>query len=137
MTLIDRDREPSIRELNWFGVLFACFFGVLGGIAWWKSGVTTTSIVLWSIGFAVAAIYYAVQPLRRMIYFTWTALVFPIGWTISHLALAATYYLVLTPIGLAIRLVRDPMQRRFDRDAASYWTKHNPSADPARYFRQF
>jgi len=32
------------------------------------------------------------------------------------------YLLVVTPVGLAVRLVRDPLRRRPDRRAASYWT---------------
>jgi hypothetical protein len=31
------------------------------------------------------------------------------------------YYLVLTPIGLVSRVVRDPLARRWSRHAASYW----------------
>jgi hypothetical protein len=31
------------------------------------------------------------------------------------------YYLVLTPVGLVLRLIRDPLTRRPDRRAASYW----------------
>ena len=82
--------------------------------------------------------YYAIRPFRRPIYLGWMYAVFPIGWVISHTVLALTYYLVLTPIGLLMRgLGRDPMERRFDRDGETYWTPHEPSEDPARYFRQF
>ena len=62
----------------------------------------------------------------------------PIGWTISHAVLALLYYLLFTPIGLIIRLFgRDPMQRRLDRSAATYWVPHNQDRDAGRYFRQF
>jgi hypothetical protein len=57
---------------------------------------------------------------------------------VSHLLLLVVYYLVLTPIGLLMRLIGyDPLQRRFDRSAQSYWTPHDPAADDARYFKQF
>ncbi|TYB41835.1 hypothetical protein [Actinomadura chibensis] len=32
------------------------------------------------------------------------------------------YYLVVVPVGLAVRLVRDPLRRRPDPAADSYWT---------------
>lgn len=35
--------------------------------------------------------------------------------------LACVYYLVVTPIGLIIRLARDPLHRRWIRRAGSYW----------------
>ncbi len=57
----------------------------------------------------------------------------PIGWTISHVPIAALYYLVVTPIGLAMRpFGRDPLARRFDPDAQSYWTPRRQEADPGR-----
>ncbi|MEV7808305.1 hypothetical protein AB0O28_35685 [Microbispora sp. NPDC088329] len=31
------------------------------------------------------------------------------------------YYLVVTPAGLLARLVRDPLSRRRNPDAATYW----------------
>ncbi len=35
---------------------------------------------------------------------------------------AAVYYLVLTPVALLVRLVRDPLHRRRDSRADTYWT---------------
>lgn len=137
MTLLDKNREPSARELQWFGLLAALFLGLLGGLAWWRNDSVGARNVFWGIGLTLVVVYYAVPPLRRTIFMVWMALVYPIGWTVSHLLLALTYYLVLTPIGLAIRFKRDPMQRNFNRNAATYWTDHDPSVDTARYFRQF
>jgi hypothetical protein len=73
----------------------------------------------------------------RPVFVTWMRLAYPIGWTVSHLMLATIYYLVITPIGLVMRLLgRDPLQRRWDRQASTYWVAHNPGGDMARYFRQ-
>ena len=36
MAIIEINKKPSRRELNWFGALFATFFGVFGGLIWWK-----------------------------------------------------------------------------------------------------
>jgi hypothetical protein len=37
------------------------------------------------------------------------------------LLLAVVYYLVVTPVGLLSRLIRDPLRRRPDRKASTYW----------------
>ncbi|MBM4108330.1 MAG: hypothetical protein FJ255_05885 [Phycisphaerae bacterium] len=72
------------------------------------------------------------------LYTGWMYAALPIGWTISHALLALIYYAVLTPIGLVMRLLgNDPMQRRLDRAATTYWSEHRPPTDPKRYFRQF
>lgn len=72
------------------------------------------------------------------LYRTWMFAALPIGWTVSHLVLAVVYYFVLTPIGILRRtLGGDPMTRRLDATAASYWRAHTQQSDPGRYFRQF
>ena len=63
---------------------------------------------------------------------------FPIGLGVSHFILAVVYYLVLTPIGLLLRFSSyDPMGRRFDRSAKTYWTPHETEEGTERYFKQF
>lgn len=80
----------------------------------------------------------------RPVYIGWMAVAYPIGWLLAHLLLAAIYFLLITPIGLVLRLAhRDPLALRFDREAQSYWTPRASWTPPAestdreRYFRQF
>jgi hypothetical protein len=71
-------------------------------------------------------------------YLGWMRLFFPLGWTISHAVLLVLYFVVVTPIGLVMRVIRyDPMARRLDPDAPSYWVEHRTGGDSARYLRQF
>ena len=74
----------------------------------------------------------------RRVFVAWRWAAFPIGWAISHLLLVVIYYLVITPIGLVMRAAGyDPLERRIDRQAATYWTPRKPQGEPASYFRQF
>jgi len=136
--MIEINRHPSRRELMWFGAIFALFFGVVGAIVLWRSGSMNAAGVIWGIAAAVAIVFYALPPVRRPIYLGWMYAAFPIGWTISHLMLAAIFYLLFTPIGLVMRLLgHDPVQRTSDPDAATYWQPHRPADDPERYFKQY
>ena len=138
MPLIELKKNPSRRELLWFGALFALFFGLIGGLIWWKFKAPVVAYVLWSVAAVITLLFYALSPIRKPLYLGWMYVTFPIGWVISHVLMALIYYLVFTPIGLAMRLFgRDPMLRRVDRGAPSYWIEHDASGDPARYFRQF
>ena len=80
--------------------------------------------------------YYALASLRIPLFRAWMTIFSPIGWIVSHAVLAIVYYGILTPIGLLLRLFRDPMLRRFDPDAASYWMERESDDDLSRYFRQ-
>ena len=138
MAVLEINRHPSAGELRWFGVLLAVFVALAGGLVYWRLEAPATARMIWTGGAALTAIYAAAPPLRRWILLGWLYAVFPIGWTLSHLVLAATYYLVVTPIGMLLRLVDgDPLDRGPDRSAASYWTARRPVRDVRRYFRQF
>ena len=46
---------------------------------------------------------------------------------VSPIVLGLMFYVVLTPIGIAMRLFgRDEMRRRWNRDAKSYWIARDP-----------
>ena len=138
MAMVEINLKPSAKDLKWFGVILALFFGLVGTLVLWKAESMKAAIILWSIGVGLCAIYYAIQPFRKPMYVGWMTLLFPIGWTISHLVLAIVYYLVLTPIGLVMKLIgRDAMQRKFEPQARTYWIEHNPGGEASRYFRQF
>ena len=114
------------------------FVVVAGALAYWQFEAPAAARIIWGAGAALAAVYAGVRPLRRWIYLGWLYAAFPVGWTVSHVLLAATYYLVLTPIGLLARWLReDPLERKLDRDAATYWTERRRMREVRRYFRQF
>ncbi len=138
MGLIEINKNPSPRELKWFGLLFALFFGLVGAIVLWRSGSRTAAVILWSIGSVAAILFYVIRPWQRFMYLGWMYAAFPIGWIVTHVILALIYYLVFTPIGLAMRLLgKDPMNRNLEPETKSYWIEHRSDEDPARYFRQF
>lgn len=136
--MIDLHINPSKNELRWFGLLFAGFFGLLGFMIWRQFDALHVAKVLWIVGPAIGLFYYLVPPLQKAIYVGWVRLTYPIGWVVSHLLLGITFFVVLTPIGLLVRLLRgDPMARRLDRGAATYWITRKPVTDSTRYFKQF
>ena len=104
MGLLEINRHPSARELRRFGVLLAVFVALAGGLAHWRLEAPAAARTVWMVGAGLAGVYAAAPPLRRWIWLGWLYAAFPIGWTLSHLALAAAYYLVLAPIGLLLRL---------------------------------
>jgi hypothetical protein len=138
VALLELKKDASARELAWFGVLLAAFAGVVGGLVWWSTGHLTVSRFIWGAGAVVAGVYYLVPPVRRPIFMGWMYASYPIGWVVSHVLLATIYFVIFTLIGLIMRAVGyDPLARRFDRTAKSYWVRREPISGVERYFRQF
>ena len=136
--MIEINRNPSPRELFWFGLLLALFAGLVGAVARYQFGAPAASKAIWIGGAALTALFFMIPPLRRPLYLAWMYAAFPIGWTVSHLVLAAVFFLAVTPVGLLMRLLgHDPMRRRPDPKAATYWEPREGEPDSKRYFRQF
>jgi hypothetical protein len=127
--------NPSLRELRQFaGLCLVCF----GGMAAWmyaRHGIGPWPTTMAALAGVLGLPGIVFPRLLRPIYVGWLVAVFPIGWTVSHVLLGLIFYGIVTPIGLLLRLSgRDPMNRKFDRQAKSYWIEHEP-AETARYFR--
>ncbi len=136
--MIDLDRTPSAGELRWFGLLFALFTGVVGAIVLWQFESRTAATVVWAGGLSFAALYQLARPWRLTLYRGWLRATFPIGWTVSTLVLAFCYYVVVTPIGLGLRLAgRDPLARQRKSSATSYWIERPRTRDRSHYFKQY
>jgi hypothetical protein len=129
--------SPTQRTLRQFAQLWIVFFA---GLALWHGAWRGQP----ALGLALVALALTIGPLGllrprsiRPIYIGWMVLAFPIGWMLSSLVLAIVYYGVITPIGLAFRLMgRDALRRRA-RKSDTYWQPKPPVTDVRRYFRQF
>ena len=73
----------------------------------------------------------------RFIYTGWMIVAFPIGWTISRVALAIVFYAVITPVALFFKMTgRDELRLRRGQGQASYWKPKPGPEDVREYFRQ-
>jgi hypothetical protein len=137
---LDINWNPSDKQLRQFSLLLAVLLGGLAGWLTWKSHSAALVAGLGTVAAAAGLIGLLCPGLMRVVYVVWMAAAFPIGWLVSHLLLAAIYYLVITPIGVIMRVCGyDPMQRRFDRQAKTYWKprEDQDKDDTKRYFKQY
>jgi len=134
--MIEIKWNPTHHFLRWFSAFFFLFFTAIGTIRYYQ-GDESVANVLWCISL-LGLVGLAVPALMRYVYVTWMVVFFPVGWTVSMVILSAVYYLVVTPLGLIMRLCgHDRLGRRIDPETDSYWTSRTPVTKPGRYFRQF
>ena len=138
MGLIRINTTPSRRDLTVFGLIWVVFFGVIGTTVLGRGGPRTAALVIWGLALGVPALGMLAPGFLRLVYIGMAYLAFPIGFVLSHVILALVYYGVMTPTGLLMRpFGYDPMHRRFDPGAETYWAKRDEEANVERYFRQF
>ncbi len=138
MPVMDINWNPPRRDLRIFAVLQVVFFGVIASEMYRRTGSTVTPASIFGMSLVVGTVGFFVPKFMRVVYVIWMGAVYPIGFTVAHIVMAVTYYLVLTPIGLIMKLSgHDPMGRRFDASAKSYWIARRQESGTSRYFRQF
>ena len=139
MAMIEINRNPSWKELRVFGgVLLPLFLLLVGGFIGTKTSRWEWLFYIGLPGIPIAAVGWIRPRLLRRLYVGWMFAVWPIGIVVSHVLLGIIYYLVVTPIGLVLRLMgRDAMCRRFDPKARTYWVRREAVTDMKRYYKQF
>lgn len=136
MPLLRINRNPSAPQLLVFA---AAGCAVLGGVAvrQWIGGrpIIAGACVLLGLNLLVAW-WLAPEVLRRA-FVALSIVTYPVGFVISHVVLFVLYFVVLTPIGLAMRAFgRDPLERGFNRAAATYWRQRTEHREARDYLRQ-
>lgn len=135
-----KPEERVVKQFAWFAVLG------LPLLAWFVLRLVTTFewahpafIAVAAVGVSQLGLYLVgVRVVSRALFLGLSILFVPIGFIISHVMLAAVYYLVLTPIALVFRVMgRDVLGRKLDPDAKSYWHVREGDRPPASYFKLY
>jgi hypothetical protein len=131
-------REPSSRDLTILALLFLLLGAAVGGYQLlWKGA---DSGWYWIIAGVVLCLFRLITPLFRGVYSLWLEFSVILGYFVSRIILTIIFFLVITPMGLIFRVIgKDPMERKLDRKATSYWSKKEQEANPSieRYEKQF
>ena len=124
---MDIDWTPTNTKLRQFGWICLLGFGLLGGVARWLWELPLLGDVFFVIGPLLTVVGLVHAPALRYVFIGMSVVSLPIGFVVSHLLLGVLYYLVLTPIGLIMRLAgKDPLRLKGDRNALSYWVERQP-----------
>lgn len=136
--MIEVNWSPDNRTLKQFGLIGLLGFPGVGAVAYWVWQMPTLAMVFAGLGPAVWLLGMLHTPSVRYVYVAMSVAAYPIGFVVSHTVLAAVYFLMFTPIGLIFKLIgRDALERRLDRQSATYWQSHPAANSPDRYFKQF
>jgi hypothetical protein len=139
MSLIDINWDPKHKELRNFAIIALIASLIIALLLYIIKGVGIQwVIIIITAGFTIFISSFVSLKLTRIIYLGLILVTFPIGWAISMISLTAFYFLLLTPLGLIFRLLgRNPLSRRFDPAAKSYWLTRRQTENLDRYFHQY
>jgi len=125
------------RELKQFGITIAVVLAILSSWFLWRGRDGGYILLIIAILFLALGLFLPnpLKPLQKM----WMTLAVLLGWVMTRVVLIVLFYLVVTPIGLLARICgKDFLNRKFDREAQSYWLERKtPPPDKKKYENQF
>ena len=133
--LSQRDAPPGSSDRA-FGFVFVVVFSIVG--LWPLTAGEPPRV--WALAMAGALLAVAlIRPrLLRRPNRLWTQFGLLLHKLVNPIVLGVLFYGVITPFGLARRLVlRDPLGLAFDRQAESYWIRRDPGPAPETMTQQF
>ena len=145
--MIEINLRPDRSTLRQFGLIAVIGFGAVAAFAHYE-------ILIFSMGLgaarpwvtnlfmglaAYAGLFALIYPKANLpVYVGLTVVTYPIGFVLSYVVLGALFFGIITPTGLVMRILgRDPLERKFEPDAQTYWKDCRPPRDKSSYFRQF
>jgi len=139
MSLVEINWNPNRKELRNFAITALIASALIALLLYIVKGLEINWVlIILALGLAVFLSGMISARLTRLIYLGLVLAVMPIGLLVSFVLLAAFFFLLLTPIGLLFRLLgRDPLRRRFDSNANTYWIVRRAPDNVDRYFHQF
>ena len=129
-------KRGDAKTLRSFGLLVGGVFGVIGLWPWLVRGQGTRA---WALALCAVLVGPALVvprvlgPAHRL----WMVLAEVLGWINTRILLSVVFFALITPMGVAMRLLgKDPMRRGFERTASTYRVNRT-SRPPGHMVRQF
>jgi hypothetical protein len=96
------------------------------------------SLWLAAVGVGAGLVFLALPRIVRPFYLAWYLLASCIGIVVSNVLLGAVFFVIVTGIGLIMRLLgRRSFSKSFDRSAPTYWKEAVQKENAESYYRQF
>lgn len=129
--------HPDARELRRFAIAMLLGFFVLGALSVWRTkGIGTGAVTLWSIGAALAVAAF-VPGLGRIAYLAVYLPTSIIGYVVSNVMLALMFFLVITPLGIILKLMGKDLLHQRRQKQRTHWRPVEESKNKDSYYRQF
>jgi len=115
--------DLDAKGLRQFGLILAGVLVFIPGVLLpWIKGWQMLPNYYWVIAGLAVLIWALLAPVSiRGFYRRWMRVAMLVGHVLNIVVLALVFFLVITPMGLVMRMLgKDPMQRRLQKDLPSY-----------------
>lgn len=114
------EHQATVKPLRSFGLIVGGIFTLMG---LWPMLLHRDTPRVWTLTLGGLLMVQALLLPRTLgpIYRVWMIAGHWMGWVNTRILLALGFYVIVTPIGMAMRLLgKDPMRRKFNPDTDTY-----------------
>tara|TARA_B100001250_G_C19493474_1_gene654142 strand:+ start:150 stop:584 length:435 start_codon:yes stop_codon:yes gene_type:complete len=123
---IQRQEAPTKGSERGFGIVFSVVFIIIGIFPL----LDASPVRIWALCLSAVFLFMAfltpgiLKPLNR----TWYLFGIMLHKLVNPIVLGILFFFIVLPIALVLRILgKDPLNRRFDSAAKSYWIERDPS----------
>ena len=125
--------EQQAEELRQFGLGLTFALLVLGGLLLWKGEALSLVFFLFAAVFLISAVFEVRQ--LSLVHKAVSAVGRRVGWIFTACVLTLTFFLLVTPIGLVLRLLgKDLLALQACKETRSYWRPVEKDGPGSRYY---
>ena len=124
-------------DLRNFGITIGIILLIISGFLFWKEKESYQ--IFSGIGITLSLIAIAIPSFLKPVYWMWMIFGIILGWFMTRVILSLLFYIIITPIGLTLRLFgKQFLELRWDKSKESYWNfRTNEHLKKENYEKQF
>ena len=128
--------DTSRSKLRSFGLLVGLVATLIAGVLLWKGDGIGWGI--FAAGTLLILLGLCAPRFLRPLYVPWMEFALALGFVMTHVILTAVFFLMITPIGLIMRLTgRDPLRRKINRNRDTYWIQKSYDPDSSERLERY
>ena len=129
-----KSEKSDIRN---FGITLGIILLLISGFLFWKEKESYQ--IFSGIGITLTLIAIAIPSVLKPVYWMWMIFGIILGWFMTRVILSLLFYIIITPIGLTLRLFgKQFLELRWDKSKESYWNfRTNEHLQNENYEKQF
>ena len=125
------------KDIRGFGITIGIIFLIVAGFLFYKENDSFQLFIY--IAGSFMSLGFLVPIILKPIYLVWMIFAVILGWFMTRFILSLLFYLVITPIGLVLRIMgKDLLELRKEEVQDSYWNMRNSEKEQNQnYEKQF
>lgn len=129
--------ESEKSDLQKFGISAGIILLIIAGFLFWKEKESFQLPLI--IGIIVLASGFAMPIVLKPFYWVWMVFATILGWVMTRVILSLLLYVIITPIGLILRLLgKQFLALKWNKTDGTYWNYRSKSiSEQERYDKQF